>query len=278
MAVATFAPTPSPHLDRRAFRVRELERMGISQSTTYRRARADGPWSRLAPGIVLAAPGPPTTEDLIEAALLRAGSDAVLTGMHAARRHGLRTPPRDEPVHVLIPHHRKIQSQPHMRFERTTRLPVPVEIDEVPTAPLTRATVDAVRTWKSRALTEEIITEAVQHRQRCHPHDLVAEMELGSRRGTGLPREVLRAFTVDLRSVAELDALKVIRTTNLPEPSWNVALFDREGSYIARPDIWFDDVGLAVEVDSFDFHFSRHDYAATIRRDVRYSVNGDSVR
>lgn len=201
----------------------------------------------------------------------------MLTGMHAARKHGLRTPPSDEPIHVLIPHHRKIQSQSHMQFERTTRLPVPVEIDGTATAPLTRATMDAVRTWKSRALTEDIIVEAVQHRRRCHPHDLVAEMELGSRRGTGLPREVLRSFTVDLRSMAELDALKTLRTTKLPKPSWNVALFDGEGRYIARPDIWFDNVALAVEIDSFDFHFSRYDYAATIRRDTRYAINGVAV-
>lgn len=274
MAAATLAHAPPQQLGRRVFRVRELESMGISQSTAYRRARADGPWSRLAPGIVLAAPGPPTTEDLIEAALLRAGTGAVLTGMHAARRHGLRTPPRDEPVHVLIPHHRKIQSQAHMRFERTTRLPTPVEFDGVPTAPLPRAAMDAVRTWKSRALTESVLIEAIQHRRRCHPNDLVTEMETGSRRGTGLPREILRSFTADLRSVAEHDALKLLRTTSLPESSWNVVLCDDEGRYIARPDIWFDDVGLAVEIDSFEFHFSRDDYAATIRRDARYAVNG----
>ena len=81
-----FAPS------QRVFKVAQLEELGVPQSVAYRRARAGGPWTRLAPGVVLVAPGPATVEDLIAAALLLAGPEAVVTGLHAARLHGMRSP------------------------------------------------------------------------------------------------------------------------------------------------------------------------------------------
>ena len=274
METTSIVDSSSPGGPRRVFHVRELEKLGISQSTSYRRARADGPWCRLAPGIVLIAPGPATTEDFIHAALLRAGPNAMVTGMHGVRLHGLKTPPSDSPVHVLIPHSRKLQSHPSIRFERTTRLPQPVLKDGIPTAPLARAVMDAARTWQTRALTEEVLIEATQRGQRCHPQQLFEEMERGSRRGTGLPREVLRAMTVQLRSVPELEAFKLFEASGLPRPRWNAPVFSSSGEYVGCPDAWFEDVGLAVEVDSFEFHFTKAGYANTARRNTRYAIHG----
>ncbi|MEU6133111.1 hypothetical protein ABZ805_28360 [Saccharopolyspora sp. NPDC047091] len=262
---------------RRVFHVSELEKLGVSQSTSYRRGRVDGPWTRLLPGIVLVMPGPPTTDDLITAALLRAGPSAMVTGMHAARMHGLDTPDETAPVHVLIPHGKKIQSSDLVRFERTTRPPPPIIIDGIPVAPAARAVMDAARTWQSRRSTEALLVEAIQRAPGCSPRALSEEMERGSRRGTGLPREILRAMTADVRSVAELRVFELIRTSDLPEPSWNTSLFDEGGRYVGMPDAWFDDVGLAVEFDSFAYHSSRADFAATTRRNTRYATHGVAV-
>ncbi|GAB3277085.1 hypothetical protein [Parasphingorhabdus pacifica] len=265
--------TPT-HQPRRVFHVRDLEKLGVSQSTSYRRARADGPWSRLAPGIVLTAPGPATTDDLIQAALLCAGPDAMITGMHGARLHGLTTPPLDEPIHVLIPHSRKLQCQPSIRFERTTRLPTPVLRGGIPTAPLVRAVMDGARTWQTRAFTEDLFVEAIQRGQQCHPQQLIQEMELGSRRGTGLPRALLRSMTVEVRSIPELRAFKLLDASDLPKPLWNTPVFSTGGEYVGCPDAWFDDVGMAVEIDSFEFHFTKSGYSNTMRRNTRYATHG----
>ncbi|QGK71215.1 hypothetical protein GIY23_18315 [Allosaccharopolyspora coralli] len=162
-------------------------------------------------------------------------------------------------------------------IERTTRMPQPEDRDGVPCAPPDRAVTDAARTWQTRELTEKLLVEATQLRSRCHPSALAIEMERGSRRGTGLPREILRELTVDLRSVAELNACRLLRKTDLPTPQWNVAVFDANGRFVACPDIWFDDVALAVEVDSFQFHFSRASYAETLTRNSRYAANGIAV-
>lgn len=271
-APAPAASTP-PEEPCRVFHVAELEALGVSQSTSYRRARADGPWSRLAPGIILTTPGPATTDDLMRAALLRAGPAAIVTGLHGARLHGLKASAEDEPIHVLIPHSQKVQSHPSITYERTTRLPNPVMINGIPTAPLVRAVIDGARKWKSRALTEGLLVEAIQHGRRCRPAQLLEEIELGSRRGTGLPREILRSMSVDIRSVPELKAFKLLQSSELPAPRWNVQLFDQQGNYVGCPDAWFDDVGLAVEIDSFEFHFTKSGYANTTRRNTRYAMN-----
>ena len=275
MTSTTTAPVPlATVLTRRVFHVRELEKLDVSQSTSYRRSRADGPWTRLAPGIVLAAPDPPTTDDYIQAALIHAGPTAVITGMHAARLHGLKSPPQDAPVHVLIPHSRRLQSYPSIKIERTIRMPEPEIKDGIPVAPLARAVMDGARTWQTRKTTEELLIDTIQNGYGCQPNRLIEEMELGSRRGTGLPREILRGMTAELRSIPELAAFKLLRSTDLPTPAWNVHLFGADGSYVGCPDVWFDEVGLAVELDSYEFHFSKAGYASTTKRNIRYAANG----
>ncbi|MCI2416659.1 hypothetical protein MOQ72_04430 [Saccharopolyspora sp. K220] len=188
------AVSVTPDVDRRVLRVVELEKLGISQSKSYRRARPGGPWTRLAPGVLLIAPGPPTIEDRINAALLRAGPGAMITGLHAARLHGLETPPEDADIHVLIPHSRKIQSYPGTYFERTTRLPKPVYVNGIPLAPPVRAVMDGARSWRRWAFTERLLFEAIERETLCRLEELINEMELGSRRGTAVPRAILRSF------------------------------------------------------------------------------------
>ncbi|MFR9729579.1 hypothetical protein ACL03H_10145 [Saccharopolyspora sp. MS10] len=277
MSSTVIVPALVQSLPRRVFHVTELERMGVSQSTSYRRARADGPWTRLLPGIILAAPGLPNTDDLITAALLRAGPTAMITGMHGARLHGLTTADDSAPIHVLIPHGKRIQGSERIKFERTTRLPEAVTEDGIPLAPPTRAVMDAARTWQPRETIAALLIEAMQRVPGCTAKALVREMDRGNRRGTGLPREILAAMTADVRSAAELHALELIKNSDLPDPAWNIPVFSSRGEYIGLPDAWFDDVGLAVEFDSVAFHFSKADYAATIKRNTRYAVHGISV-
>ncbi len=118
----------------------------------------------------------------------------MITGLQAARLLGLETPPVDADVHVLIPHGRKIQSYPGTNFERTTRLPKPIYINGIPVAPPVRAVMDGARTWQPWAVTKSLLFEAVQCENFCRIKELIIEMELGSRRGTAVPRAILRSF------------------------------------------------------------------------------------
>jgi hypothetical protein len=88
-----------------------------------------------------------------------------------------------------------------------------------------------------------------------------------------VPRSVLNDVLAGARSVAEIDAMCVWKRTGLPQPVWNVTLQNWDGAHVAVPDAWFD-VGLAWEIDSYEFHFRREDYARTVDRNAKYAAAG----
>ena len=256
-----------------AIKVATLTELGVSPRTAYRRCVPGGPWQRPLPGLVLLTNSPPTRRQLVEAALLYAGPDAIVTGLEACRRHGLRTPTAEESVHLLVREDRKVHGSDYVIVERTRRLPDPVVVDGLPLAPLSRAVLDASRRLRAFDPVRGLIAEAVQ-RGRLHPGWLLHELDRGSQRGSAVPREVLGDLAAGARSVAEIDAMGVWKRTGLPPLQWNVTLFDSSGKYVAKPDGWADEVGLAWEIDSFEYHFQRADYARTIERNTRYAAAG----
>ncbi|WP_246632089.1 hypothetical protein [Pseudonocardia nigra] len=246
-------------------RVEALRELGLGRSTVAHRCRAGGPWRWLLPGIVMLTNGAPTRDDRRRAALLYAGDGAVLTGLDALELHGMRRVPSPSgPVHVLLPADRRRAGSGRVLAERTDRLPVP-EPGRWPLAPIARAVLDFARRIRERDQVRSAIAEVVQ-RNRCTPAQLHAEVEAGSGRGTKLPREVLTEISDGVRSVAEANARALVRRSALPAPMWNVKLYDRAGRFLAMPDAWFDDVGLAWEIDSKEWHLSPEDYERTLDR------------
>ena len=219
---------------------------------------------------------PPTRQQLLDAALLYAGEHALVTGLEACRRHGLRKLPDTYGIHLLVPQDRRLHSVDYVTVERTKRLPKPAGRDGVPLAPLARSVIDACRRLRDHDPVRALITEAVQ-RGGVSPNGLRYEVETGSSRGTAVPREVLKDVIKGARSVAEIDAMRVWELTDLPQPAWNLPLHDAAGSYIGTPDAWFADVNLAWEIDSYEFHFERADYANTVSRNARYAGAGIMV-
>ncbi|MFK0243794.1 hypothetical protein ACIQUM_03785 [Amycolatopsis azurea] len=255
-------------------RASDLESLEMSSRTIYTRCLPGGPWQRLLPGIVLLHNNEPTTEQLVTAGLLHGGGDAVLTGPEACLRHGLRQTamPPDAGLHLLIPHDRKIRSTGFVTMERTIRLPSPVVRDGIPLAPLIRATTDTVRRLGDAEQVEAILIESVQNGG-CHPKALLRELDHGSLRGTAVPRRLLTDW-VDLRSMAESRAKTLGQRLAEPPSHWNAAIHDHLGRYIGRPDALWVDVGLVWEIDSFEFHFRKADYARTVDRNTRYAAAG----
>ncbi|AUI64278.1 hypothetical protein [Amycolatopsis sp. BJA-103] len=256
--------------------VARLGELGVPSMTAYRRCRPGKPWQRLLPGIVLLHSGTPTRRQLVDAALLYAGPDAVVTGAASCRRQGLRAlPGHPFRVHVLVPNSHKVGASGHVIVERTFRMPQPIVEAGVPLAPLVRSVLDECRRLGSRQEVSALLAEAVQ-RGLSLP-ELFAELDAGSSRGTAIPREALHRIADGARSAAEVDAMKVWRMSGLPEPQWNHELRDENGEYIATPDGYFVAVGLAWEIDSYDFHFGKQQYAATVARNARYAAAGIAV-
>ena len=255
-------------------RARELVQAGVSESTVYARCRAGGPWQLLLPATVLLSNGQPTPEQLVVAGLLYAGSDAVVTGLEAARRHGIRRGPEpDGRLHLLVPHDRRPANARYVIVERTHRMPPSILRSGVPLAPVPRAVVDGARRLKSARETTELLADAVQ-RGLCTVGQLCSEVEAAQRRGTAIPRAVLHDVSLGIRSVAERDAKALWRRSGLPEPWWNAAVYTESGQLLGIADAWWDDVAVAWEINSVAWHLGPEDYAREQARTALFAAAG----
>lgn len=76
-----------------------------------------------------------------------------------------------------------------------------------------------------------------------------------------------------IRSAAEGDLKDLLATSGLPMPLFNAWLYDGS-TFVAQPDAWWPEFGLAVEVDSHEWHLSPHDHARTLERQRRMAKHG----
>jgi hypothetical protein len=68
-------------------------------------------------------------------------------------------------------------------------------------------------------------------------------------------RSVLAEVADGIRSTAEGDLRDLIRAARLPMPLFNPSLYKGD-TFLAKPDTWWPDAGVAAEVDSRAFHLS----------------------
>jgi len=254
-------------------RVSTLQKLGVGSFTAYRRCIPGGPWQWMLPGIVLMENGAPTRDQLVAAALLYGGPNCLVTGLEACRRHGMREAPDDGKIHLLVPHDRQLRNSWFVTVERTKRMPEAVVRAGVPLAPVVRAVLDGSRRIRAFQPVEAILAEVVQ-RKKCDVEALSEELERGCQRGTAVPRRVLASLRTGAHSVAEIRAAEVWKLTGLPEPDRNVPVYDREGLLISVPDVSCERIRFVWEIDSYEFHFSKRDYARSIRRNARYAAAG----
>jgi hypothetical protein len=243
----------------------QLNELGVSDKMIWSRCRNDGIWRRLLPGVVSLHNADATWNQQVDAALRYARRGAIITGLAAARLHGLRRMPSVDHVHLLVGDDKQPASYGHVIVERTTRMPQSVHKGGFPITPVTRAVLDGTRRMRRQSDVDALLAEAVQ-RGFTTPRELADELDTGSRRGASRPRTAIRAMFAGARSKAEADAHRLVSTSRLPLPLWNPILRTSEGCRLPTPDGWFDDVALAWEIDSLEFHLSPEDYDRTLRR------------
>jgi hypothetical protein len=260
--------------DNGVIRVQRLEELGVPVPTAYRRCGPGGPWTRLLPGIVLLSNAPPTRPQQIAAAFQYAGPDAILTGAEACRAMGLRNVPEAcITIHLLVPHGRRMRNYDYVHVERTHRLPKVITRGGLRLAEPTRAVLDGCRQMTEMRPVRALLTEAVQ-RSFTTCERLNEELARGSQRGSAVPRLVLAEMAGGAESVAEIDAVRLWKRSGLPEPQWNTPLFSVSGAYIGKPDAWFEEAGLAWEIDSLAFHAGAEGFVRTLERNARYAAAG----
>lgn len=245
---------------------------GMSEAALRNRLRSAGPWKVVLPGIYLSHSGLLTAGQREAAAVLYAGHGGVITGAAAVLRQGLSWP-SSETVDVLVPHASKRQSKGFVRVLRTSRMPeAPLRIDGLDWAPPARAVADAVRGHIEVRAVRELVASAVQ-RRRCTVGQLIAELRDGPTQGSGALRAVLEEVADGVASAAEGDLRKLIKSGGLPEPVYNPRLYVGS-AFLAQPDLYWREAGVAGEVDSREWHLSPELWARTLERHAKMSAQG----
>lgn len=247
---------------------------GMTSHALHHRLRDGGPWQSLLPGVYVTVTGTPTLVQREKAALLYGGPGAVITGAAALRHHRMPAPD-GEIIDILIPASRQRRSVSYVVVHRTTRMPKmvfgpPTRDYALPA----RAAADAGRWLTDLREVRAVVAGAVQSR-RCTVAELAGELRAGGIRDTALLRAVLAEVAEGVRSAPEAELRVLIGKAGLPMPMFNPRLFLLDGTFIAQPDAWWPEAGMAIEVDSKRWHFEAADWEHTMDRHTdlgQYSI------
>jgi len=254
-------------------RTQALLDAGVTRGTISGRCRRGGPWQRVLPGVVALQNAPLSTLQRNTAALVYGGDSAVLSGHAALGIHGYNHSAGKGDVLLLIPSTKHRKDFSFVTVERTWRMPQHMSKGTLRIAPIARSLLDAARRTSLPDACRALLAGAVQRGEVEVAH-LAAELDNGSCRGSALPRRVVRELSDGAHSVAEIEAQKLYATTGLPAMTHNRDIVTAEGTWIACPDGWIDDVAVAWEVDSLKHHFTAQAHEATLLRRARMQRHG----
>jgi hypothetical protein len=246
---------------------------GMTNDALAHRLRPGGPWQRLLPGTYLAVTGSPTSDQREMAALLYAGPGSVVTGQAALHRQGaVKSVPSI--LDVLVPRTRRRRSITFVEIHRTTQMPEQViVVGRRRYALKPRAVADAARGMTELRDVRALVAGVVQDGA-CPLGTLVYELDRGPIKGSALLRQVVAEVAEGVRSVTEADFLDLITRGRLPVPLLNARIYSADGRFIARPDAWWPQAGVAAEVDSREWHLRPADWERTMSRHARMSGHG----
>jgi hypothetical protein len=246
--------------------------VGVTDNALRHRLRPAGPWRVLLPTVYIAATGVPSLAQRQMAAQLYGGPGSVITGPAAALSHRIRVP-HSEFVDVLVPLTWQRRDAGFARLRRTSRVPERVyRFGPIRYALAPRAVADTVRGLTSLRDVQAVVADAVQ-RGRCDVPELTAELNAGPSRGSALFRRALSDVAAGIRSAAEGDLKDLLARSGLPMPLFNATVLAGD-TFVARPDAWWPEFGVAVEVDSREWHMSPEDHARTLERQRRMGKYG----
>lgn len=255
----------------------QLLRAGVDDEEIRREIHA-GHWQRLLPGIYACFSGNITLEHRRIAATLYGPPEAEITGIAALRWYGFRHLPRDDRILLLVPHGSRRTSRGFVRFQRTHRLEgcKPMQ-NGYRVCSVARAVADAVRQLNELSDARAIVAEAVQN-SHTTVRALRRELEAAGTHRTRLLRVALKEVDQGARSAPEAELAKELsRSKILPPVQWNVPLVREDGSPLPTPDGWIDETGIALEVDSREYHLGPQGWQRTLRRHNELSAHGALV-
>jgi hypothetical protein len=140
-----------------------------------------------------------------------------------------------------------------------------------------RAVADAARSLDDLRQVRAIVAESVQRRLTTVVA-LRRELEAAATHRTRLLRMALNEVDAGTRSAPEAELARELAGSRiLPSVHWNVALVASDGSSLPVPDGWIDESGIALEVDSREFHLTPEGWQRTMRRHNELAAHGALV-
>jgi very-short-patch-repair endonuclease len=173
---------------------------------------------------------------------------AVFSGRTAAWLHGLDLPPCD-PVEVTLPRLATTSRRTGLSVKRSNLIADDIaEVHDLRATSRVRTVADLAR--RLPLVDAVAVLDMALHRR------LVLMQELtewiGCHRGYhGLRRLRAAADLADAAAESPMETrLRILLISNgLPKPSLQVSLYDETGAFIARPDLYYSGVRLAIEYD-----------------------------
>jgi hypothetical protein len=255
----------------RVLTMRAALQLGISRAA-IRHAVARRRWRRLAQGVFLTVPGPPTRDDWVQVGMAITGPDAALSGWDALRTYGLgaATPP-GATVLVLdrAGSFRQIacvRIRPTARPYATRVLPFAhPTLPYVSVVSAARAVADTALMYRRLAPVRALVTSSVQ-REKCSLEELTSELESCPRNGSGMFRRAIADVLDGARSIAEAEAAEALQLASVPSFEQNVDVVDATGRLVAKTDLLWRELRAVAEIDSREFHFYEDGWENTVGR------------
>jgi hypothetical protein len=255
----------------------QLTRLGMTPGAVRWRLSTER-WREIVPGVVATFTGRLSPRQRLVAAGLYAGENAQITGTAALRERGLKYLPDDDAVHVLVPHGVHKRSTGFVVVRTTVRMdPRPMYVGLVAVTSAARAIADAAAQCRDIRTVRAMVGESVQS-QLCLTEDLVEELARMRRNGSALLRRAVDEVVAGVRSVVEAELRAgTLRSKVLPTVLWNPSLTTPDGRNLPTPDGWIDEVGIAIEADSREYHLSPEHWERTLARHALLTSLGAAV-
>jgi hypothetical protein len=251
----------------------QLKELGITRDMF--RWRLGRSWQAVLPGVVATFTDVLDHRQRLIAAQLYAGPLACLSSWTAAAWYGVEAAREIPILRLIVPAHCAARRSGPVLVTRTTRITEEVsQRGPLRLAPRARAVVDAAREIQGERRAQAIVIEAVQRRI-VRVEELRHELECGPRRDRSQVRRAVEAAEAGAWSVPEAELLEALAESAVLPPVWaNPSLMSLGGERLPTPDVWLDDVGLAVQVHSRAYHLRDSDWEATVAGDSLLGEHG----
>ena len=226
-------------------------------------------WRVLLPHVVVLSRETPRPRQRLVAGLLWAGERSVLAGTTAAAQHGITSADPRERVHLLVPPPLSSRRSGFAEVRRTLlHDDAVVSRGPIRLSSPARAAVDAARAAHSADTRTAILIEAVQ-RGLASVDDLAEWVHRLRTRDAAALRAPLEHAASGAWSLPESEVLELVAGSIVLSPAWaNPRLERPDGSALTTPDVWFDDVAMAVMVHSRRYHAEGDDWDDTVEADA----------